>query len=290
MKKIIYIVCLVSVFFLPKGFAQRDDDADDWYEEQEKQDEKTTKLISIGFGAGGFFASKYVANYYNGSENNVNKISYVLDNGYWYNEIKNETQPYDFELYELPTNMRYKVSTAVNFRAAMRTSDRTSVFFQFNQVNLTATDIFTIELIDATPWVSEPTLMICNIWGGESRTMIDVGFRRLFESDSRWQGYFEMAFNVTNTKVKENKIQIGNFTQSIIDRGAYVPNQAMYDEIPQIGNGIGISGALGLQYNIARNAFFDVGICTHLQDINLEGYKDFNTNFNLFVRLNLLMF
>lgn len=279
MKRVINTGYVLLICFSANSFAQA-------YEEPQN------KLISIGFGAGGFFAGKYVANYYNGNDYNENKISYVLGQDYWRDEIiRDELDGRQIEYYECPSNMRYKIATAVNFRAMMRLSDRTSVFLQMHQVNLLATDIFTMA-IESAALVSEPNIMMCSIWGKESRSMIDVGFRRLSDTDpeANLKCFFELAFNVTNTKVREHKIQIGNFAESIIDRGVYTPNLPLNEEFPESANGIGISGTVGFQYDIHRNAFLDAGISGYLQDINLTGYKNFHLNFNLFIRLNILMF
>jgi hypothetical protein len=276
MKKFINIILLVLICFPFKGVSNTGED--------------NFKAITVGIGAGGFWASKYVANYYNGSENNVNKISYVLGNSYWKQDIMRELNVSDFRLYELPSKMRYKISTAVHARFAYNLSTHSLFFIQVNQVTLTAADIFTLE-VPSPSLVSEPSLVVCKIWGKESRSMVDIGFQRRYDLETRnWQWFYELAFNVTSTKVKENAIQIGSITQSIINRGTYIPNHQLYDEMPQTAIGIGLAATFGVQYAINSNASLDLGITSYLQDINLEGYKNFNPNFNLFVRINLLTF
>jgi len=277
MKKNINIVLFILICIPFKGFCEIDEDY---------------RMVSVSLGAGGFWANKYVANYYNGSEKNVNKISYIWNNSYFNEQIRQALNlsygaPLGFP--DLPTNMRYKISTAVTARFAFNLSLETSFFIQVNQVNLTATDIFTVYLGN-TPGTTNPILEIGRIWGKESRTMLDVGFQRRNELEARnWFWFYELAFNLTNTRVRENVFEIAGFKQSIIDRGTILPGQGFSSpEMPQTAIGIGLAGTLGWQYRIGSNASFDFGFTTYLQDINLEGYKKFHTNFNLFVRLNFL--
>jgi len=174
-------------------------------------------------------------------------------------------------------------------RFSLNLSTHSSLFIQITQVNLTAADIFTL-YIGNRPGTSEPILHIGRIWGKESRNMADFGFLRSYDLETpnlRW--FYEVAFNVTNTTVRENAIQIENFKQSIIDRGTYMPGQGFSSiAAHQSAFGIGLVGSLGLRYVINNNASLDIGLTTYLQDINLEGYKKFHQNFNLFARLNFL--
>jgi hypothetical protein len=265
-----------------------------WEYDNEYDDEPVEdyKLIGVSFGAGGFKAGKHVANYYNGSSFNVNKISYVLSNSYWREDIRQELHPYDITGdIELPTNMRYKIATAIMARFSFNLSSENSIFVQINQVNLLATDVFTMETNEYNGGTSEPMLRFGKIWGKESRSMVDIGIQSFNDLEPRnWRWFYELGFNITSTKVKENAIEIGRFTQSIINRGTYIYGQPLNDEVPQTAMGIGVMGSLGFQYSINQSASLDLGISTYVQDINLEGYKKFHTNFNVFARLNLQTF
>jgi hypothetical protein len=283
MKKNINIVCFILICIPFKGLCQ----ANRFYDDDE------VKLVTVSIGAGGFRAGKHVANYYNGHPNNVNKISYILGNSHWHEHIRREEfDGRDFRLNSLPDDMSYRIATAMTVRFALNLSPYTSVFLQVNQVNLLASDVFVIKMLESSQLVSEPDLRPFRIWGRESRSMLDIGFQRRDELEARnWYWFYELGFNVTNTRVRENSIQIGNFQQSIIDRGTYHPGQGFSTiEDPQTAFGIGLIGTVGWQYVITPSASFDFGVTAYLQDINLEGYNKFHTNFNIFARLNLLMF
>jgi hypothetical protein len=122
--------------------------------------------------------------------------------------------------------------------------------------------------------------------------MLDVGFQWLDDLEiENWQWFYELAFNITNTKVKDNSIEIEGLKQSIMFRGTYIPGQGFSSEaLPETAFGIGLMGTFGWRYVINSYASFDFGATAYLQDINLEGYKKFHPNFNIFARLNLLMF
>jgi hypothetical protein len=106
-----------------------------------------------------------------------------------------------------------------------------------------------------------------------------------------WQWFYELAFNVTNTKVRENFIEVEGLRQSIMDQGNYIPGQGFSTvAAPESAFGVGIVGSLGWRYIINSSASLDFGATAYLQDINLTGYKKFHTSFNIFARLNLLMF
>ncbi|MDR1951355.1 MAG: hypothetical protein LBP96_03895 [Bacteroidales bacterium] len=278
MKKIIYSLCFLLVGMPFQGFSQ-------WVYDD---DEKDYKFLVTSIGAGAFLAGRHPANYYNGS-NEKNSILYVFNNTYWYEQIKQEFNGWEPISYELPKKMRYKVSTAVGFRFSMNLSPYSSVFLHANQINLIATDIFT--LLFRNPVISEPIRVVCNIWGKESRTMLDVGFQSRDETNiPNLEWFYELGFNMTNTKVKENSIQIGKQTFTLMNIGNYVPGQPTYDPLRQSAWGIGILGTIGWRYSVSPRASFDFGATAYLQDINLEGYKNFHPNFNVFGRLNIIMF
>jgi len=284
MKNFLNIACFFLVCTPFKGFCQ----SGSFYE-----DENDFKFVTISIGASGFVAGRHVANYYNGREHNVNKMSFAMRNTQFKDDVKERLNGRDwwFNESDLPGKMRYKMTTAINFRAAINFSPNTSVFFQVNQLNLTAADIFVINVQNEN-LTSEPRRIQCKIWGKEARTMLDVGFQWRDDMEAQnWQWFYELALNLTNTKVRENYIEIEGLRQSIMDQGNYIPGQGFSTiAAPESAFGVGIIGSLGWRYVINSNASFDFGATAYLQDINLTGYKKFHTSFNIFARLNLLMF
>jgi hypothetical protein len=256
-------------------------------------DEDDYKFITISVGSGGFFANRHPANYYNGKLHNVNNIEYATLNTQWMDAVTERLNGRGWWINpntDLPSKMRYKLTAPISVRAAMNLSPFTSVFLQVNQMTLVATDIFVVNVLD--PPNFEPRRIQCPIWGKESRTMLDVGFQWSEDIEAHnWQVFYEVAFNLTNTKVIENYIEIEGLRQSIMERGTYNPGQGFSSPaLPETAWGIGLVGSFGWRYVINPSASLDFGATAYLQDINLTGYNKFHLNFNVFARFNLLMF
>ena len=65
----------------------------------------------FGLNFGYYAPSKYTANYYNGSETNVNNARFVMSNYYWYQEIFQKLLAADTVFISgLPSNMHYKIA------------------------------------------------------------------------------------------------------------------------------------------------------------------------------------
>ncbi|GHU85965.1 hypothetical protein FACS1894153_2160 [Bacteroidia bacterium] len=270
------IFFFILILFPSIIFAQYDDD-------------KSTKLFGFSFGTGAYWASKYVAAYYNGSENNENKLSYVLDNSYWHEEIRQELNVGKFELYEHAMDMQYKVAMPINIRFFMNVGGESRIFVEFNRINLLAVGIFTLKT-DSVTFTSEPALKVCNIWGGESRTMFDLGYRYGNPTDGPYNWFFEGGISFVQTVAKENRIKIGNFEQSIMNRGSYIPGQPMYEPMRQQGIGIGVFANIGIEVLVTKALTIDIGGQFRTQDINLGNYKDFNKAYGLFIKINFVAF
>jgi hypothetical protein len=284
MKKIINFVCFAAICVPFQGYGQKD-----YY-----FDENDYKFIAVSIGAGGFFAGRHVANYYNGMSHNLNKIDYAFRNTQWVNRVKERLNVSRIWVTDddLPFRMTYNVATAMSFRVAMNLSAYTSVFLHVNQVNLVAANVFYIN-VEGPPNPEFRPRTEGKIWGREARTMLDVGFQWSDDMEARnWQWFYELAFNITNTKVRENYIEIEGLRQSIIDRGQFDQGQQNFlrNEDFETAFGIGLVGSLGWRYVVNSYVSLDFGATAYLQDINLTGYKKFHPNFNIFARINLLMF
>jgi len=286
MKNFATIICLALILLPLQSIAQSRsffDDSDDF------------RRIRIGLGAGGFFAGRHPANFYNGRRENENTIGNAWKNTVFMDNIRGRLQDRygseNFEVYEfdLPERMRYRIATAVSFRASLHVSRDASIFFNFNHVNLTATDVFFLTV--PHPIISQPIRVESRIWGREARTMLDVGFQWVDDLYARnWQWFYELGVNVTNTRVRENMIEIEGLRHTIMNQGRFLNPGWSTVETPESAWGIGILGAFGFRYVINPTASLDFGATAYLHDINLPGYTRFHMSFNIFARLNFLMF
>jgi hypothetical protein len=285
MKHSIYILCFIFICIPFQAVCQKD-----YYSDNENE----FKFIAVSIGAGGFFANRHVANYYNGTSGNLNKIDYAFRNKQWEEAVRERLIVSKIWVTDedLPFRMTYNMATAMGFRAAINLSAYTSVFINVNQVNLVAASIFYVN-VEGPPNPEFRPRPEGKIWGKESRTILDVGFQWSDDMEPRnWQWFYELAFNITNTKVKENYIEIAGLRQSIVDRGQWNQNHQSFlrDEHYETAFGIGLVGSVGWRYVVNSYASLEFGAAAYLQDINLTDYKKFHPNFNLFARINLLMF
>ena len=290
MKNFVNIICLALILLPFQGISQSRDFFDD----------DDFRRIRIGLGAGGFFAGRHPASFYNGHPNNQNKLTYAFENSDFVRNLDSRLQQrYLIEessisprvRVELPERMTYRVATTVSFRASFHLSRDASMFFNFNHVNLTATDVLVLIFPNPGP-ITEPIRVQGRIWGREARTMLDVGFQWVDELEAHnWQWFYELGFNVTNTRVRENMIEIEGLRHTIMNQGTFHPGAGWSTvAVPETAWGVGVLGAFGFRYVINPTASLDFGATAYLHDINLPGYTRFHTSFNLFARLNFLMF
>jgi hypothetical protein len=260
------------------------------------QDEYTGDPILSGWDFGlnfGFYLpSAYHAKFYDGSEENVNKISYVFTNKYWRDEIRNSLNSSDtFYISGMPQNMHYTGAFTIGlyFR---RTFDKYFGFsLQFNYSKLHANDLFQIN-VDPNIILTDPDLRLFPIWGIEERVNIDLNFSKYFHAHSQTMvPFLEAGININSTRVKENSIQINDLKYSLIDvylNGSYVPGmqQSQY-YIQQGGVGWGINAGGGLRLIFNEYVSIDPGVTIYYQKINLERYEQFRPGVVFYVRLSL---
>ncbi|RLD41623.1 MAG: hypothetical protein DRI86_13050 [Bacteroidetes bacterium] len=249
----------------------------------------------LGLNFGVYLPSNYHAKFYDGSEENVNKISYVFGNKYWYEDIKRELNASDTVFVrELPTNMRYNAAFQVGIYLRRTFDNYLGFSLQFDYSKLTAADVYTLE-IDPNYIGSEPDIHIYNIWGVEERVNIDLLFSKYFKTKNPIIiPFFEGGLNITSTKVKEHKIKVENLEYSLVNtyiNGSYVPGAAQNSyEIYQGGMGVGFSVAAGIKFQLSQQFSFDPGIRIYYQKIKLEGYDVMKPAFSIFFRLSLADF
>jgi len=249
----------------------------------------------LGLNFGVYLPSNYHAKFYDGREENVNKISYVFGNKYWYEDIKRTLNASDTVFVrELPTNMRYNAAFQVGIYLRRTFDNYIGFSLQFDYSKLTAADAYTLE-VDPNTIGSEPDIRIYNIWGVEERVNIDLLFSKYFKTKNPIIiPFFEGGLNITSTKVKEHKIKVDNLEYSLVNtyiNGSYVPGAAQNSyEIYQGGMGVGFSVAAGIKFQLSKQFSFDPGVRIYYQKINLEGYDVMKPAFSIFFRLSLADF
>lgn len=293
-------------------------------QERFTEDEKSWSEYNLtgwrfGINMGMYFADKTSATYYSGLPSNENNIAYVLDNYYWYEEIRQQLNSRDIikgvsqvpnnwagaynewrAIYNVPAGdeeqwwiyypetMKYDASISVGFYAKYNFNNTTGIFIQSNYVKLKTNGVFQMA-IDSITGFSEPALRPGYIVGEEERINIDLGISKFYRTGQMTSVFIETGFHMNSTQVLANRIQIGNQEYSIVDvylNQNYVPNTNVTSyNIYQGGIGYGIFFNGGVKFILSKDISIDPGVEFYWNKVNLEGYKDFGLNYYAYIRL-----
>lgn len=278
------LIITLILFVAGKGSAQQEDKYSGW---------------TFGLNFGLYYPSGYTANYYNGSDFNENKASWVLGNYYWYQEIFNKLDAADTIFIAdggLPMNMHYKTALNPGLFGEFRFNKNYSLSFEFNYLKLKANDAISIE-VDPKPYATNPDLRLYPVKGLEERVYFNLALKRFFDSEKDNVMYFVLAgINVNNTKVLKNAIYIEGKEYSLINiygKQNYVPNTGMQTfSVYEGGIGFGLVAGGGASITFDNGIILEPGITANWTRINLEGYKKFTPGIGIYVRfiLNSLLF
>ncbi|GHV45148.1 hypothetical protein FACS1894180_7360 [Bacteroidia bacterium] len=280
MKKVIFI--LLSILLSVAVFAE---------------EEENFKHFGFSVGGGIVFSHKYNAQYYNGSDDGSTddyrpKLSYVFENQYRRDEIllalngwwDGSVTPPE------PEGMKYKITSPIAVRFFYRFNEESRLFLEVNQLFLTAVGNFYCGL-DSGANISTKPRETCAIYGSESRTMLDLGYRYNFTTRSFYDIFFELGATFTNTVCRDAQIKIRDFEASIMNRGAYDPSyQSRYDPLRKSAQGVGFFANLGAEFWVTKNFSVDIAFQIRLTDVNLGEYKKFKPQYGFLVKINLMSF
>jgi len=259
--------------------------------DEEGNEEKKFTRFEFGINLGTYFADKYTANYYNGSDQNVNKLSYVWSNIYWYREIALALQSSDTVIIRgLPTNMRYSVALNGGFFFRYNFLRNWGIFLDANYVKLKTSDAVTVE-VDPATYLREPDLRILDIRGTEYRINMDLGIhRRIGIPKSIMNIFIQAAFNLNYTRVMSSSINVINQDYSLINiyNQNYVPNSNIQEnQVIQGGVGWGVKSGGGIGFNFSDQLGMELGFSVYYVTVNLEGYQKFNPSYEIYLRFLL---
>ncbi|HPT13598.1 MAG TPA: hypothetical protein PK796_02335 [Bacteroidales bacterium] len=278
---------ILILFFLVEGekaFTQENDKYCGW---------------TFGLNFGLYYPSGYSANYYNGSDINENKASWVLGNYYWYQEIFKALDISDTVFVAdngLPMNMHYKVALNPGIFGEYRFNKSYALSFEFNYLKLKANDAIGLE-VDPKEYATEPDIRLYPVKGIEERVYFNLTLKRYFDSPKPNLNYFLMGgINVNNTKVLKNALYIEEKEYSMINiygRQNYVPNTSMQTfSVYEGGIGFGLVAGGGASLTFDNGIILEPGITANWTRVNLEGYKRFTPGIGIYMRfiLNSLLF
>ncbi len=243
---------------------------------------KSNNGFYFGVNMGFYFANRYTAQYYNGSEENktgVNKVDSVINYPLNYQNIK-QVLIYDFYLPKggLPIEMKYSPAFLIGFFTKYNFKN-SGIFMQFNFCKLKTNDVFTLVIKDPNNFSSEPEYKQEAISGSEQRANIDIGYSYTFYPKKKNRPYIELGYNINSTKFIDNKIKIENLEYSIANY------YYTYYNIKQSGVGMGGFFGSGVELNFSESISVNPGFDIYWTKINLGNYNDkLKFNYSIFIR------
>ena len=262
---------------------------DPWADYKEEKD--SISRWEVGINLGGYFASKYPANFYNGTPGNINNVNYVMSNYYWYQDIKrllNASTSVEVDGY--PMNMHYHVAMTGGVYLRFNINRKNGIFIEANYTQLKADDIVTMK-VDPTVYLSFDDIRLIPISGWEERAMLNLGYQRSFPLKSKVYFFANAALTMAYTHVKKSSIYVEGQEFSLINYSSdpyYIPNNGMQTNyVRQVGIGWGgmIGGGVGLP--ITDMFCLEPGVSMQYYPSNLGDYTAFRPSFSVYIRIML---
>ncbi len=259
--------------------------------EEKKEKEKITRWeFGINFGA--YFGNKYSANFYSGDEGNVNTISYVMSNKYWYQEIALLLHSSDTIIVTgIPENMHYTPAIIGGLFLRFNFNRHLGIFVEANYAKLKTDGEFTVE-IDPASYPTYPNLQNFGVHGREERVSMDLGLHYKFPVYKNKLNLFAQAgINVNYVRVLKNYITFYDKEYSIINiygSKNYVPNSNLqeYSNI-QGGFGYGLYLGGGMGFTFTPQIGLELGGYLHYIRVDLENYNEFRPSGSIYLRFML---
>ena len=258
--------------------------------------------FSVTIDAGGTYAGKYHANFYNGRPENLNTIDRIIHSeaygeAIWNNLVDQQLiSPSAIQTYRQLqvaeyADMSYAITyqIGIGFRYDLEGSN-TAIFARFNYSKLTAKGAFNLYSGASSSTLTNMNQYItCGIWGNESRTYIDLGLSKSFPINPALHFVADIGLNVNHVRVLSNDVEIGGITYSILDvwGGNYPTMSTQSYEYYQTGIGFGAFAAPCLRLMLPKSMAVDLGLNCYYNKINLPNYDNFAPQFTLFMRFIL---
>jgi hypothetical protein len=259
--------------------------------EEIDEKEKENKVIRWNFGIniGGYSANKYPATFYNGDIYNVNRVSYVMSNYYWYQDIKRDLGSSDTVIVlEYPANMHYTFALMGGLFIRYNFDMNWGLCLDVNYTQLKAEDAVTFE-VDPQSYLTYQDIRLIPIRGIEQRVHLDLMLQRNFRLKSRIYFFLQTGLNLNYAKVLKSSIYVAEKEYNLINiygSQYYTPGSYM-QEYTVIQGGVGYGLMLGGGAGIPLTDMFGIepGVFFNYNNVNLEGYDQFKLSFGINLRL-----
>lgn len=268
---------------------------DDWDNDEEDDNPWPLRRFEYGINVGAYFPSKYSANFYNGTPENINNANYVLSNQYWMDEIKkllgvSATDPVYVNGY--PMDMHYNIAMMGGLFLRVNIDRKNGVFLEANYTRLKAGDVITLYApsYNPNPSTGYQNTRLEQVIGKEGRVMIDLGYQRSFPTAARINLFLQAGVTMCYTQMIESMLVIEGKPYSMVniyaDGNGYIPGtNPQTININQ--NAFGFGGILGVGAGIPLTSAFSLepGVNMQYHPVNLQHYSEWRPNFSLYLRI-----
>ena len=281
-----------------KAVADTNKKSDPWAEFDVEQKDSVRKL-EFGLNFGAYFANKYSANFYNGTRENVNNVTYVMKNSYWYQDIKRAlvasdtvmvyNNPYQGET-GYPVNMHYTVAFTGGLFLRYNIDRKNGIFLQASYTRLTAADILVLHVDPIPNILTNPDLRYVPIIGKEGRVLIDLGYQRSFPMKSKIYFFVQAAATMCYTQMIRSYFSVEGVDYNMVniygDNQGYVPgygSQTFTVNQNAFGFGGNIGGGIGIP--LTDNFGLEPSFFMQYYSTNLIGYAEYKPSFGILLRI-----
>ncbi|MDD3877041.1 MAG: hypothetical protein PHT69_10495 [Bacteroidales bacterium] len=236
--------------------------------------------LQVGISVGLYLPDNQTANYYNSTKDN-RLYHVIMDYPYNYQALR---EYYNYEVHldsnYLPRNMKFTPALNLTFAVNYFFNPNNIFIFDFSYAKLTSNDAFFLVIEDLSNLTTEPVLAMGKIWGKEERMNINIGYGRSFGKPKRIKPFWEIGFNINDTRVLENKASIAGFTYDIRD-----PYNQYYG-LKEGGIGMGFFASQCVLFNVSEAFSMHLGVNFSMKTVGLiEEGMPMNKEWSFFLRI-----
>ena len=256
--------------------------------------------LSVFANGGAVWADAVTADFYSGRPDNVNTINRVLHSDsygmqIWQNLtnaglISSAVGSYEQLTVDEYPSMYYRTSFQYGLGIRYDYASGFGWLLRFDLAKLQAIGAFNLSATNSTGLLGYDQYVRCGMLGLEDRINIELALTRAVKLSDMLDFELDLGGVVSNTKVRDNLMEINGVTYSILDIwNGQTPNVGVgtYEYINQggIGWGVFMSGMLG--YSIAGVGALRAGYTCYHSKVVLKGYTAWGWHHLLSVRFEM---
>lgn len=257
--------------------------------------------LSVFANAGGFWASKNNANFYSGRPDNANTINRILHSNTYGTQIWNNLVSQglispsaigsyeQLQVVEYP-DMYYRTSYQVGLGIRYDYRNGMGWLLRFDLAHLQAVGAFNLSSENGAGILGSDQYIRCGMLGKEDRINIDIAMTYRMALTSTLELEVDLGACLVNSKVKDNLMEIGGATYSILDIwGGRTPDAGVgsYEYINQGGIGYGVLMSALIGYRIRGMGAMRLGYTCYQTKTILEGYSGWGWQHMLGIRIEM---